>query len=272
MRKYYALIIFLTFLSSSSAKDSTSSRPIYKINIWVDISITAIGGAATYFGLNAVNEKPVLSEATINSLNSDHIPWIDRSAAFQDPAFASTAHDISDYIMKATITLPFFLAFDREIRSDYHQILLLYIQAEFVTTSTYLCGASLLTNRIRPFVYNLEEPLEKKLEKGATNSFYSGHTASTAAASFFMAKVYSDYHLNGRNKLLIYGLALLPPTAVGFYRYKAGKHFLTDILTGLVAGAATGILIPHLHKTKDREMAIVPFINEYKGIVMSLKF
>ena len=37
------------------------------------------------------------------------------------------------------------------------------------------------------------------------------------------------------------------------------KHFPTDTMVGLIVGASTGILIPHLHKITKSRLAIVPF-------------
>lgn len=58
----------------------------------------------------------------------------------------------------------------------------------------FTTSVPLLTNRKRPIVYMPEVPLNEKMERGPTDSFFSGHTSTTAAASFFMAKVISDYH------------------------------------------------------------------------------
>jgi len=96
-----------------------------------------------------------------------------------------------------------------------------------------------------------------------------------AGASFFMAKVYSDYHPElGTKKWILYGAALLPPTIVGYYRYKGLMHFPTDILLGTAIGATVGILVPHLHKVarKNKDLSIIPFTGGYFGIAVSLKF
>jgi ABC-type molybdate transport system permease subunit len=71
----------------------------------------------------------------------------------------------------------------------------------------------------------------------------------TATATFFLAKVISDYHPElGAKKRLLYALAIIPPTIVGYYRYKGLKHFSTNVAIGTILGAAFGILIPHFHK------------------------
>jgi undecaprenyl-diphosphatase len=35
---------------------------------------------------------------------------------------------------------------------------------------------------------------------------------------------------------------------VGYERIRAGAHFPTDVIAGTMAGAAVGVLVPHLHR------------------------
>ena len=58
----------------------------------------------------------------------------------------------------------------------------------------------------------------------------------------------------------------------GFFRYKGLKHYPTDIITGFAVGAATGILVPFLHKKTGSNLAIVPFAGQVNGMALSYKF
>jgi undecaprenyl-diphosphatase len=40
-------------------------------------------------------------------------------------------------------------------------------------------------------------------------------------------------------------------TFVSVERVRAGKHFPTDVIAGSLAGAAVGVVVPHLHRTDD---------------------
>jgi hypothetical protein len=40
---------------------------------------------------------------------------------------------------------------------------------------------------------------------------------------------------------------------MGYMRYKAGYHFLSDCVVSSIVGGMTGILIPALHKNKNFE-------------------
>ena len=129
-------------------------------------------------------------------------------------------------------------------------------------------------DRNRPLAYSTEIPMTDKMGTGTRNSFFSGHTSTTATASFFMAKVYSDFHPEIENKkYLLYAAALVPPAIVGLYRYKALKHYPTDVLMGIAVGAASGILVPHFHKKRKRmgNFSFVPFGGEVSGLYLSYR-
>ena len=91
-----------------------------------------------------------------------------------------------------------------------------------------------------------------------------------------MAKVYTDYHPETEGKKwLFYAAALAPPVLVGYLRYKGLKHFPTDVLMGIAVGAASGILIPHLHKRKkegNQNLSVLPYAGTTSGLLVQYKF
>jgi membrane-associated phospholipid phosphatase len=109
-------------------------------------------------------------------------------------------------------------------------------------------------------------------------SFFSGHTSQTAAASFFFAKVITDYHptLKRGLKIGLWAFAITIPALNGTLRVLAGKHFPTDVMTGYVAGAATGWLVPQLHRTrtsKEQKQKLSMGVLPYHGsLLMSLNY
>jgi membrane-associated phospholipid phosphatase len=112
-------------------------------------------------------------------------------------------------------------------------------------------------DRYRPVSYYEELAFDVRSEGDSRNSFYSGHVSSVAAATFFMVKVYSDYHPEiGNNKYLFYGAALVPPVALGYFRIKALRHFPSDILVGIGVGALCGILVPELHRLAQENISL----------------
>jgi len=242
---------------------------IYSINKKVELSLTLALFMSNYVGFQYLNKKDPLTVDEINALDANDIWWLDRIATQQDPDTRNKYHNASDVIMNVTIALPALLVVDKNIRKDWLDLLVLYMETHALNSSLYL-GVSAFTNRIRPFVYHPDIAIEDKTISGTRESFFSGHTSTTATASFFMAKVYSDYHPElGNKKYWVFGAALIPPLVVGALRVKAMKHFPTDIASGIVVGAAMGILVPHLHKKKkNKNLSFIPVTGAVNGLLI----
>lgn len=267
-------ILFLFQTSSFGQKEEKEYGTVYKVNRKLEIPLTLGLFGATVYGYRYLAEKEGLSYEKAISLTPDDVWWFDRPATKQDASKWLDAHNTSDLLLNSTVALPAILGFDRNIRKDWFDVLLLYGQSHAVSSDLYILNSALVS-RARPFNYNADVPIEEKIANESRNSWFSGHVSSTATASFFMAKVYSDYHPGlGNKKYWLFTAALIPPSLVGFYRFKAMKHFPTDIMVGVVAGAATGILIPHIHKMKKEESAwaFVPFAGKINGLQISYTF
>jgi membrane-associated phospholipid phosphatase len=274
MRIFICLVV-LSFpsLHSWSQKQDSLDFKVYNVRTQVDIPITVVALATNYRGLQIVRQKAPLDSIAIINLNANDINRFDRSATQQNAAYASQARKISDYGMYGSYALPVLFLFDQKIRKDWAEVFLLYFQAHAIAGNLYSWGSSIHVNRIRPLVYNPGIPWEEKTGGGTKNSFHSGHTSSSATASFFVAKVFCDYHPEwGNKKYLVYAAAAIPPIFTGYHRYKGMKHFPTDVITGFVVGASTGILVPHLHKNKKANLAIVPVAGSFNGFAMTLVF
>ena len=55
---------------------------------------------------------------------------------------------------------------------------------------------------------------------------------------------------NSKLKPMVWSLCAALPVLTGVLRYKAGKHYWTDVLVGYVVGAAIGVAVPYLHSVK----------------------
>jgi membrane-associated phospholipid phosphatase len=110
---------------------------------------------------------------------------------------------------------------------------------------------------------------------GAKNSFFAGHVALVGTSTFFIAKVYSDYHPDSKAKWAFYTGAALLTGATGYLRHIGGKHFPSDILLGTAVGTLSGILVPHFHKNKslkNNRLSIYPFAGQSNGLAVVYKF
>jgi membrane-associated phospholipid phosphatase len=187
-----------------------------------------------------------LTEAQILAQNTQDISAFDRSATLNSSYAARTASDVG---LISSVVLPSVLFLDKDIRADYKTVSTLYAETlllNYLVTET----TKQLVQRPRPLTYNPNIPMREKTVQDARLSFFSGHTSTTAAACFFAAQIYSDYHPDSAALPYVWGTAALLPAAVGYLRYDAGKHFVSDVLVGYLVGAAVGVLVPQLHKIK----------------------
>lgn len=212
----------------------------------------SLGGTAA--GFLIIQNKEGFTEAEIINLqkNQVNINFIDRWVAGNASESASNLSKIPFY---ASFLAPAVLFFDDETNDHTGQVLGMYVES-MATTATLFTITAGLTNRARPYVYNVDLDLKEKLESKATRSFYSGHMASTATATFFAAKIYNDFNPNSPAIPYLWAGAAFIPAAVGYLRLEAGQHFLSDVVLGYVLGAAVGYFIPEFHKKKNRDIEL----------------
>ena len=221
----------------------------YKTDLLVDGGITAGLGALSATGLYLVKQKSGLSNDELAALDRNDVPKIDRFTAGN---YSERAQTISDVLCYPTLLVaPGLLALNSNVRGRYGQVLGLYLQTMLATDAVFTMTVGTVY-RYRPYLYGSEGG-NRRSGKIATNSFFAGHTAHTATATFFAAKVFHDFNPDSPAQPFIWGAAAIIPAAVGYYRMEAGKHFLTDNIVGYTVGATMGILVPQLHKNAARQ-------------------
>ena len=259
--------LFLLFPNRGTrcqSPDSAVKTNRYHVNYVTTSTIIAAGLATDAFAISRIKDKPDLTNAELLALNRTEINSIDRWALQQNPSKYQMYSKLSDEIEPPLfLILPALLVFDKKIpKKDWLNILFMYIEGHTITFTFYNYSwlGPTFQNRFRPLTYYAQLPLETRMDGGNRNSFYSGHTASVAFTSFFVAKVYCDYHPNlGAAKYLLYTAALIPPLAMGYLRVKALAHFPSDDMVGLSLGAAIGIILPELHKFNYKGLTVGMF-------------
>ncbi len=272
------LIIFcLTapiFFQFSNAQDSVyhkSFKSPYSTSFKKDVPIIAAGIGLTALGVYLIDQKKPLTMTELATKTKDKVPFFDRSSA----GFYSEKADKASYVpFQYSFAWPVVMVLiNKKERQNIIQILALYTETMAVTGTLFTLTAGTV-QRSRPFVYGNEAPLDKRLDKNSQRAFFAGHTAATAAATFFTAKVFQDFYPDCKARIYVWSIAAAVPAAVGYLRYRAGQHFLSDNLLGYAIGAAAGILVPELHKNKKlQHLSFVPEAgNNYKGISLSYNF
>ncbi|MEO6347089.1 MAG: phosphatase PAP2 family protein [Aquaticitalea sp.] len=250
MKKIALIIVVLSYISSNAQQNTSPYEWKWvRDGIWTG---AAFGTSA--YGLMLIQNKEDISVAEVNALNKDNINFIDRWVAGNS---SETANSISDIPFAASFILPFGMLFDDEINDHSAQYIGLYLESLSTTAALYTVTAGLV-KRSRPYVYDENEDIGRRTSKNGQRAFYSGHVAASATATFFAAKVYCDFNPDATGKGYIWAAAATVPAVVGYFRLQAGQHFLTDVLLGYGLGAATGILIPELHKTNNSSIDVSP--------------
>jgi membrane-associated phospholipid phosphatase len=277
MRKIFIILIVHFLFIETSAQDSTlTNSKVYKMKYKIDIPITVGMFALNIYGFSRLNQKPTLDSLKVLALDQNDVWAFDRHVFNQSHPAPSSVYDIADYALWISYFSPALLFIDKKIRRDWLDITVLYLETQAINLNLYLWAGPVFTERVRPLVYIDEASWDYKLGQETTDSFYSGHVAMTAGASFFIAKVLSDYHPElGAKKWWLYGAALVPPAFVGYLRYRGFMHFPTDLLVGLVVGATVGVSGPQIHKIarrKNNNMSLIPYTGHSTGLVFNMKF
>jgi PAP2 superfamily. len=259
--------------SQSPVRDSTF-HPYY-VNYWVTGGIFIVGVPATLIGAPLITHKSAVTNTELQTLDRNDINPIDRWALNLDPSKMGYYANLSDNVLAGIIMLPALTLLDHNIRQDWLDVAMMYAETQIIVNNIYLYSpfGPLFQNRLRPAVYyDALGTSGARMTAWNRSSFYSGHVASAAAASFFTAKIFCDYYPDlGCKKYLLYGAAAIPPLIEGYLRMKALDHFPSDILVGFGVGALCGILIPEIHRIKIENVSMGLY-SSYEGTGISLKW
>lgn len=252
-----SLFLFLLLMSSSIFSQKDSTRLVYKTSFITDGSIITAGIGLTVLGVKLINNKKSLNPAELANKTKDQVFFLDRSSVGN---YSKRADDDSYIPFQASFAMPVIIGLlNKNERKKFGQIMVLYTETMAITGTLFTMSAGNI-NRSRPYVYNTGLDTATRIDKNAQRAFFAGHTAATAAATFFMAKVFNDLNPGSKAVPYVWAFASAVPALVGYLRYKAGMHFLTDNLLGYAVGAGAGILVPQLHKIRPlRNVSFIPY-------------
>lgn len=260
------------FFGPPAAQAQQAPASPYRTRFGVDAPITLGLGVISASGLYLIQQKHGLSDADLAGLSKNDVPKIDR---FSAGYYSQRAQTTSDFLCYGSLVVaPGLLTLNPNIRAHFGQVLGLYVQTVLASEAVFTMSAGNVY-RYRPYLYGPEGGSGRS-GKIATNSFFSGHTANTATATFFAAKVFHDFNPDSPAQPYVWAGAAVVPAAVAYFRVEAGKHFLTDNLLGYAVGATMGVVVPQLHKTSARHgVSLLPMqglnVNgyAYNGVLLS---
>jgi len=249
MKQLFSLLIAGALGLSSIPATAQKAPSPYHTRFAVDAPIIAGELAVSGFGLYRSMQRTGLNTTELAALRKEDVPSFDRFSAGYYSARAQTASDLLCYPTLAIA--PGLLALSPDIRSHYGQVAVLYLQTVLAADALFTTSIGNIP-RYRPFLYGTEGG-DQRTSRIETNSFFAGHTAHTAAATFFAAKVFHDFNPDSPAQPYVWGAAAAVPAAVAYFRIQAGKHFLSDNIVGYAVGATAGIVVPQLHKVAARQ-------------------
>lgn len=205
--------------------------------------ITGVGVSLVGFGAWRSNVNSHRTPATIDLAN---VPLFDRVATRQ---WSLPAHRTSNVLFGVSAAAALAVAITNQ--NGEKPLLPVAIMAE----SSLLCAGLTntvkeLVHRPRPYLYNPDVPASLHDPDEDEVSFWSGHTANTAAITFSCASMVQRSDASSELKTATWIGAAVAPAAMGYLRVRAGRHFPTDVLTGYAVGALVGIVVPYFHRSE----------------------
>jgi len=254
-------------------KTSTRYKSPYTTSFRKDAPILGGGLALTGFGVYLIGKKKNLTLTELQTRTYKKVPFFDRGNLGN---YDEQADDASYIPFHASFVLPVVMTLvNKHERHNTFQVLSLYLETMAITGALFTISAGAI-HRSRPYVYTdkngqVTTPEDRRRDARSQRSFYAGHTAATASASFYTAKVFQDFNPDSKLKPFVWAVAAALPAVTAYYRYKGGMHFLSDNILGYAIGAGAGILVPELHKNKKlSNVDIAPEIGtNYKGLSLT---
>lgn len=218
----------------------------YQLSWKKELTILGASGALSAGAHLVESQMPGLSTTQLQALQVAELNGFDRQATAQQ---SDPFRRLSDDLLRVSAITPGLLFIGKPVRSKPLTVVVLAAET-FLVTEGLTKTAKVIFRRNRPLTYNPDFSLGEQQSNDARQSFPSGHTSITAGMSFFTAKLFHDLYPESKARPFVWAGAALLPALTGYSRYRAGKHFPTDIIAGYALGATVGILVPEWHKPK----------------------
>ncbi len=169
--------------------NETPSRQRYKTSFKKDAPIIALGVGLTYLGNTLIKNKKPLTLSELATKTKDKIPFFDRGNA----GFFSESIDRASYIpFLGSFAMPIaMILINKNERRNASHVLVMYIESLSITSALFTMAAGTF-DRPRPLVYGPSNAsIDERVKAKNQRSFFAGHTASTASATFFCGKGFS---------------------------------------------------------------------------------
>ncbi|MCB0630138.1 MAG: phosphatase PAP2 family protein [Saprospiraceae bacterium] len=263
MNQLFKWVLPLIFAGLTTVAVWAQGDGPYYLSLKQELLYTLGGASTTFLGNYLRTKTPELTRA---DLELEGINFIDRIAT----QFSSEQADrLSDKTLVASVGLPLLLLAGQDSRRDFVKISILFGETMLINQGLTDMIKSIAL-RPRPYVFDENLPPSTILRSNDRASFLSGHTSGSAAASFFFARVFTDYYPDSKLKPYVWGLAFAMPALTGYLRIRGGQHYPTDVVAGYALGASIGYFLPKLH-WKDRRQNRMTMMPTGNGFYLNVK-
>ena len=216
----------------------------------------AVDGVTAAASLGVFLPSQFLDSGAENNKERSDINGFDRPLMY---GYSESLDTVGTVFALSALMLPGVTMLEEKGRENWLTYGVMYTEAFLLTAGTkdFLKG---MISRNRPFSY-MDDSIPEGEEDDYYNSFPSGHTAYAFLGSTFLTTVLlEDYADSPWTKPLIAGGYTLA-AGVGALRVASGCHFVSDVLAGAAIGSFFGWLVPTLHVSDNRAIAIAPLYN-----------
>ncbi|GAB2540200.1 phosphatase PAP2 family protein [Spirosoma aerophilum] len=265
-------LIFSFILFQSSFLVSFGQSP-YELKTGRELTLLGAGALAYGTSIALGTTVDPLTPTEVSRLSRADVNSFDRQATYH---WSTSADRLSDVTLAGNAALLGLVTIGgKSMRQDVKTVAVMFIET-LALSSGIERTVKAITQRPRPFVYNEIAPLDEKLTRDASQSFFSGHATISFATAVFTGEVFGHYFPHSRLKPYVWIGSLGLATATSALRYEAGLHYPTDLITGALYGSLVGWGIPKLHQVKNqtalgRRLDVQPWSNgAANGIYMRL--
>jgi membrane-associated phospholipid phosphatase len=247
----------------SLASPTAPLRRELRYNLRYDIPIF-LAGYISWTTLEQLRPRLAPSRCRICDVELNPLDEAGRGLRWKNTALAGTLSDVTAnaLVPAATVGLSAYLAGRDGAFSNVPLDLLFVAQAVSFANAANLVGKYAIARR-RP--YARDDAMNPASLGGDANvSLYSGHTSYAFALAVSSGTVASMRGYRGAGYLWATGLTLA--TATAYFRVAANQHYVTDVISGAVAGSTFGFLFPYLlHRPVLYRSPVLPSVTPTAG-------
>jgi membrane-associated phospholipid phosphatase len=159
------------------------------------------------------------------------------------------ADSLSDSSGAVTIVVPAALQVGQGFDVRTGERLLIYAETLSVTMGIGALS-KVLVSRPRPYYYSSDPRVAQfsaREGKESHLSFYSGHSAVTFAAGVSGSLLFTQTSHDRAARATVWGTELFLAGLTAGLRVRAGRHFPTDVVVGILVGTGVGLAGPYVH-------------------------